>query len=154
MESRDILLFVHILAAIAWLGGGLFAAVLGARVLASRNGAEMAGYVRNLAWFGGRYFPPLSLVVLAAGIALVLESPVYGFSDPWVSAGFVGIIGSIVIGVGFLGPRSERVAKLAEEHGPEHPEVRTVTASLLMLARVDLAILVAVVAVMVFKPGA
>lgn len=47
----------------------------------------------------------------------------------------------------------KRIARLAEERGAEDPEVRRRLNRLLWLGRLDMLILVAVLWLMVFKPG-
>jgi hypothetical protein len=54
----------------------------------------------------------------------------------------------------FLGPEAGRLGKLGQERGPSDPEVKARIARLFMVSRIDLAVIVFVIAVMVYKPGA
>ncbi len=153
MNTHELLLYVHVVGAIGWLGGAAFANVMGTRILKAGTPEEGAAFGRQLGWIGERYFTPLSVLVLLSGVGMVLRSPVYSFGDPWITAGFTGIVTTIVIGSGFLGPQAKKMGRLIGERGPADPEVRAVTSRLLLIARIDLLILFVVVAMMVFKPG-
>jgi hypothetical protein len=76
------------------------------------------------------------------------------FTDTWIVLGLIGIAATIVTGVGFLGPESERLGKAFVERGPSDPEIGRRISRILVISRVDLVVLILVVADMVFKPGA
>ena len=67
MTWYELWLFVHIAAAMIWIGGAFVAQVLG--VLAKRSGdpARSAAFGRDLAFVGPKVFMPASLVVVASG---------------------------------------------------------------------------------------
>ena len=56
-------------------------------------------------------------------------------------------------GVFFLGPGVERLGKLAAERDPADPEIQQGIRRIVTISRIDLVVLVLVVADMVFKPG-
>jgi hypothetical protein len=70
-----------------------------------------------------------------------------------VLLGLIGIAIPIVTGAGFLGPESERLGKLGAERGPTDPELQRRIRRIFVISRVDLVVLIPVVADMVFKPG-
>ena len=70
MSLYSVLLFVHILGAVVWIGGGISLQVLGVRVRASGDPQRMAALATEAEWMGTRLYMPASGVVLLAGIAL------------------------------------------------------------------------------------
>ena len=144
---------IHVIAAVAWVGGVILSQVNGA--LAARSGEQtrMLGFIHDQAWLGKRYFAPAAITLIIAGIAMVIESG-YQFSDLWIVIGIALWVASVVIGAGFLGPRSEKLLTDVEQKGMDDPGVQSLSRQLAMLSRVDLVILVLVVIDMVaLKPG-
>ena len=60
---------------------------------------------------------------------------------------------SFLAGAGFLGPESGRLSKLIADRGPEDPDVERRIRRILLISRIELVLLVIVVADMVVKPG-
>ncbi|MFA7248464.1 MAG: DUF2269 family protein [Dehalococcoidia bacterium] len=147
-----VLKFLHVLAAVAWVGGGLTLTILAEQVRAHGTPEEMTALLGRFEWFGKRFFSPLAVVVLLMGLGMAGIGGL--MAAPWVSLGFLGIFASAGIGMGYLTPKGRQISALLEQHGPAHPEVVALTSRMLTASRIDLVILVAVVAVMVFKPGA
>jgi hypothetical protein len=94
----------------------------------------------------------VAIAVLVLGIWIVAVSS-WNFTDTWVLLGLIGIGITIATGAGFLGPESERLAKLSAERDPSDPEIQRRIKRIFTVSRVDLVVLVLVVADMVFKPG-
>ncbi len=61
---------------------------------------------------------------------------------------------TVLTGALYLGPQGGRFARLAEERGLDDPEVLAGRDRLIVVSRVDYAVLVLIVLDMVFKPGA
>jgi hypothetical protein len=57
-----------------------------------------------------------------------------------------------VIGAGFLGPESGRLAKLIDAEGPDSPAVKARIRRILMVSRAELVVLLTVIWNMVVKP--
>lgn len=144
--------FIHVAAAVAWVGGGLALTMLAAQVRSTGSGEEIAALMERIEWFGKRMFAPLSGVVLLMGLGMAYIGGI--LSAPWVSAGFLGIFVSAGIGMGFLTPKVAQLKALVEQHGGDHPEVRRLGERILLVSRIDMVILMLIIAVMVFKPGA
>lgn len=152
MDPYDLLQFLHIAAAIAWVGGGTLFNVLGTQVLRARNGGELAAFALRVEWLGTRYFTPLSVLVLVFGAAMIGQSEAWSFSDAWVILGLAGMVATIVTGAGFLGPEAGRIGRAI--HGGVDPVTLAPQIDrLLWISRIDLVVLFLVVADMVFKPG-
>ena len=151
MSLYELFKMIHVLAAVTWVGGGIFAQVQAVR---ARNAGhtQLANFAQEMAWFGPHFFAPVSIVVLLAGIAMVIESG-WNFSDLWIIVGLVGFAATFVTGMAFLGPQSESVGKGLAERGADDPEVQKGIARLFTISRIDAAVLVIVVINMVVKPG-
>ncbi|MGH2597612.1 MAG: DUF2269 family protein [Actinomycetota bacterium] len=146
--------FVHVLAAITWLGSAVYAQVLATRVLREKDPAHLGVVAKDIGVAGKTLLMPASITVLVFGILLILYSPAWNFGQTWVLVGLGGIVLTIITGAGFLGPGSERLGKLmAEGHSPAEPEIEQRIRKIVGISRIDLVVLIVVVADMVFKPG-
>ena len=147
--------FLHVLAAITWVGSEVYAQVLATRVIREQDPEHLGVVARDIGVMGKTLLMPASITTLIFGIALIFYSPAWNFGQTWVLIGLGGIAATIITGAGFLGPESERLGKLAEEgHTPAEPDVERRIRKILAISRVDLVVLILVVADMVFKPGA
>lgn len=155
MTLYELFKTLHVLAAVAWVGGVIISQVLAAIAVkaARENPQKLIEFVKDQAWLGQRYFAPASIVVILAGVAMVIESG-WNFSDLWIVIGIAIYLVSVVIGMFFLTPGSEKMLAVATERGVEDPETQQLAQRLTTLSRVDLVLLVLVVADMVVKPGA
>lgn len=151
-DLYHVLNFLHVAAAVSWVGGGLALTLLAQQVRSNGTAEEMAALMGRIERFGKTFFAPLSVVVLVMGIGMAMIGDI--MSAPWVSIGFLGIFASAGIGMGYLTPRGGQLKALIERHGVNHPEVVRLGDRMLLVSRIDLAILMLVIAVMVFKPGA
>ena len=80
----DWLMFLHVLAAMIWVGGGVALAVLATQVLRSGDSDAVARFVGSLRLLGPLMFAPALLAVLGLGIWLVLDSDAWDFGQTWV----------------------------------------------------------------------
>jgi uncharacterized membrane protein len=148
----DTLKFLHVLAAITWVGSAIYAQALATKVMGEGDPARLAATAKDIGDLGKRLITPAAIAVLLLGIWIVAVSP-WNFTDTWVLLGLIGIGITIVTGAGFLGPESERLAKLSAERDPSDPEIQRRIKRIFAVSRVDLVVLTLVVADMVFKPG-
>ena len=151
MSLYEFLLFVHVLGAIAWVGGAL--AVLVVLELARRSG-DRAHAIRALHYddrMGPIYYIPSALVVLGAGVGLVLEGP-WSFGDGWVMAGLALLVAAFAVGAAFFLPAGKRLAAAVDAHGAASDEAAVQVDRIRVVAWADLALLVAAVFVMTTKP--
>jgi hypothetical protein len=151
------LLTIHILCAIAWVGGGIMITLQAERARAAKNETELVNVVKQADFFATRMFIPLSIVLLGVGLGMI-EVGHIGFSHPFVMVALTGWALSFLIGAGFLGPQSGKVKKLLAVTG-DGAEVNVPAVALaridriVLVARLDLVILAVVVVNMVVKPG-
>jgi uncharacterized membrane protein len=150
MDWYLVVRFIHIVAAMAWLGGAL--AMLVASALAARD-PDFGARLRFMAMvnaLGLPFFVPASMTVLVSGV--VMAALWTGFSQAWLVLALAGIAVSIGIGVGFIKPVGERISARATVEGAS-PAVRADIDLMTRVTRFDYAIMLAIVALMVFKPG-
>lgn len=146
------LVFVHVFAAIVWVGGAFFFQVKIAQFKRADDNEGFLQLGRDAEHIGQRLFMPASVVVLLAGIAMVWYGP-FAF-DLWIVLALVGIVATALTGALYLGPTGGKVAAIAAERGFDDPAVAAMRDRLITVSRVDYGVLVLVVLDMVFKPGA
>jgi uncharacterized membrane protein len=159
LSRYDWLLFFHITGAFLLVGGGVIAAALNIAALRSgRRPSEILllfGLIRRIA-------VPLigigTLLLFVFGLWLVHEAG-YGYGDGWIVAAIVLLILGNAIG-GYAGNRDRRTAEYARELAAQGDEP---SAELRARVRDPISIagsygsgliLVALLAIMIWKPGA
>ena len=142
---------IHVGLAVFWVGGGLTLTVLALWAQTKDDPEEMATIARQAAWIGERLFAPAGLVVLAMGITMVVNDHI-GFGTTWVIIGLVGYALTFTTGIGFLAPRAKRISELLETKGAADPETQAAIKQILLIARIDVGVLLIVVADMLLKP--
>jgi hypothetical protein len=150
MTTREILLAVHVIAAVIWIGGGVALNMIGVRLI-NANPELLRPMLKTFDWVVNRTILPASLVVLIFGILLVLEGG-YNFEDTFVVVGILGAVSTIVIGAGFLSPRMRKQEQIWEEHGDPSEIASQALSRTMLIARIDLVILFVVIGTMVAKP--
>jgi len=147
----DFLLAVHILCAVMWVGGGVTLWAL-ARRARRAGGDAMLRFTHESAWIGPRFYAPLSLILLIAGILLVGEAG-YDHSDLFITLAYLGWLNSVVIG-SVIYPRMERsIIAAAESGGTDNQDFRDAFGRYGALNTWELTILLLIVVDMAVKPG-
>ncbi len=150
MTTYEVLLTLHILAAIVWLGGSIMVLVLG-YLQRSAPVEQRVDYTRLTEKVGNLVFAPASIVLIVAGSFLVDEAG-YDYSDTWVILGYVGWFLSFVLGIGFYGPEGKRRDRVIEASGMSDPGVAKSINRVLTVATFDTLIITLVVVDMTTKP--
>lgn len=143
--------WIHVSVAVFWVGGGLTLTILGLRAERSDDPGEIATLAGQAAFIGEKFFAPAGGVVLLAGIGMIINGHL-GWNHFWVIAGLAGYAATFITGIAVLSPYAKRVEAAMAAHGPEHPESIALVRRILLVARVDVAVLLLVVADMVTKP--
>jgi uncharacterized membrane protein len=151
MTFYEVLLVLHVFAAIIWLGAAFVLAVLVYGAERAGDKGREAGYHADVDWLSTRLFIPASLSVLVIGILLMIDGS-WSLDTLWIAIGLGGWIATFLIGILFFKPEAEKIAALMEEHGPGHPEVAERIRRVNIVDRLDLLVLFLIVADMVVKP--
>lgn len=153
MELQEWLSFLHILAAIVWVGASITQSVIMTRANRDQDRTVVAGLARQLEWLGPFLIGPAAVAVVGTGIWIAL---IHGaaFSDTWIWLSLVLVGVSMILGMTYFGPEGRRIGRIIGERGSEDAELRRRLDRLLLIGRLDLLILAVVLWLMVFKPGA
>lgn len=141
--------FFHIVAAIVWLGGGLAVTLLAIRADRANDDADLIKAILNVVYLTPRMIVPASILTLVFGLIMIWLGQ--SFSDLWIILGLVGFGASLVVGMGFLRPMSERVAETVAREGVG-PAAVGQGRHLLQHVKFDMVLLYTIVADMVLKP--
>lgn len=143
--------WIHVSVAVFWVGGGLVLTALALWAETKSDPEEMATLARQASFVGEKLFAPAGLIVLAMGITMVINDHI-GFGTTWVIIGLVGYALTFTTGIGFLAPRAKRISELLDTKGAAAPETQAAIKQILLISRIDVGVLLIVVADMVLKP--
>jgi uncharacterized membrane protein len=151
-DVYDTLKFIHVIAAVIWVGTGIFFQYTGTR--ARRAGPDQVASVAAILAQAAPLMVASSLTVLVAGIVLVLYAPGLDFTDTWIWLGIAGYLATFITGMFVIRPRAERLTAVIGAEGATSEAAQGLIGQLFAIGRIDVVVLVLVIAVMVFKPGA
>ena len=147
MTWYEFLLFVHITAAVIWLGGAFTFQMYGVVVRRGGDPEEMARFAGRAGFLGERMFVPASLVVVLAGIGLMIDGN-WDWGQLWVIFALVTFAASFLTGLLVISPMAKRIPAV----GPTTPAGQALIQRLFTHLRIDLAFMYAIVFAMVVKP--
>jgi uncharacterized membrane protein len=144
-------LFVHVLAAITWIGGAGAIQVFGILTKRAADPAKTSFFIRNVSWTVMRVFLPASVLVFVSGVGLV-ENGFWDWDETFVVAGIILWASVSLIAFGFLGRAMARAGSRLETEGPS-PQLMLTIRNLVWTSRLLLGTLVVIVFLMTVKPG-
>ena len=142
---------LHVGAAVVWVGGGVFLTVCAVLAELAKDDDQLLQIGHWAETVAGRLFPVMSFVVLGFGIGMTTNGKI-PYNQFWIIFGLVAWALSASTGILFLGPESKRLNKAAAAHGPQSPEVQARLRRILLVVRVDVALMFLIVFDMVAKP--
>lgn len=147
MQLDEWLLLIHVVAAAAWLGGGIVLFLLGR--YAVRAGSE-SKIIQQYEWIGPRIGGPITILIPVTGVWMVARSASWDFTELWVILGLVLFVGMLAFA--FVGhtPNYKRLGS-AVEQGDTARVVRLARRGF-ALAGWEVALLLVIFGIMVFKP--
>ena len=155
MTFNELLAFIHIVAAITWVGGSIMLQIFGIKAAISKDAEESKHFVGQAMFLGNRVFMPAALVVLGVGIWMVIRIDRFDFDQFWISFGFTMVIVSALLGMLFYNRQVRKIdALVAEGKTPRDPAYSSVLMRIGQVSMVETLALIAVVWAMVVKPGA
>ena len=149
MTWYEFLLFVHITAAVIWLGGGFTFQMYGWVVHRGGDPEEMARFAGRAGVLSERMFVPASLVVVLAGIGLMIDGD-WDWDQLWVIFALITFTASFLTGILVISPIAKRIPAV----GPTTPAGQALIQRLFTILRIDLVFMYAIVFAMVVKPTA
>jgi uncharacterized membrane protein len=147
----DWLLFVHIIAAMIWVGGLLAVALFAAQVVRSGERDVIARFVRNLGVIGPLLFAPAMIAVVGFGIWMVIDSDAWDFAQTWIWLALSLFGAAFLIGAVFQS-RAAIGARRAAEADEDREAIRQLRRWSWGMRLIVVLLLVATWD-MVFKPG-
>jgi uncharacterized membrane protein len=150
MNWYIMLKFLHVSAAVIWIGGAFVMVMLGVRANRGSDDSALVGVVRQVAWAADRIYVPASIATLVLGLLLAWIGGLW--SNLWVILGLIGVAATVGLGILVLTPRAKAVEAGFSARGAS-PDVLATCREILTIARVDLVLLFTVIADMVLKPA-
>lgn len=149
MDFYTIFKFLHVLAAMAWFGGGAVMLLQGILALRAGDNESLMRVTGSLGSLAMLWFLPASGLTLLFGLITVLLGNLWG--EAWVILGLLGALASFVGGHFFLRPMGEKAAQLIADG--KLSEAAVFGNRMIRLALADYASIIAIVALMVLKPN-
>ena len=146
------LLFVHVLSAMVWLGGGLTLMLAGFRARSSARPEAVNEFARTVPYVGLRVLMPSVVLLLVTGVWQVLASSAWSFSQLWVRLALGLFILAFLVGAVYLSRVGIGLARATADNRPAS-EGAVLLNRWLVGYVVVLALLVVAVWDMIFKPG-
>lgn len=153
MTRYDLLLLLHVLGAMLWLGGATLMTLAAFRASRAPTPAELAQLGALAGWLAPRLFLPSLLAVGASGIALTLDGG-WPLGELWLQLGLAAYGVSLATQFLFREPELRRMRRANAQLGPGNPETARRGRRLVLVGRAELALLVLVAADMVLRPQA
>jgi uncharacterized membrane protein len=151
MTWYEFWLFLHLTAAIVWIGGAAAVQVFGILTKRAADPAKTAFFAGNVSWTVMRVFLPSALVVLVAGVGLT-ENGNWDWGEPFIVYGLLFWVLVALVAFGYLGRAMGAAgARLASE-GPS-PALALRMRNLVWLPRALLVVLLTIVFMMTVKLG-
>lgn len=148
---NTILLVIHILSVIVWLGAGIGATFIGSRMVAA-GGTVAVNWLRVSEQMGPRFYGPASGLTLLSGLGLVFTNDAYGFDSMFV---IIGLTVWVLIAIGngaYAGPREKRAVESFESGDEEGGG--SILRSLNGFIAIEFLLLLVTVVAMVYRWGA
>lgn len=143
----ELLLLVHILSGIAWVGGG-FLFMLSVKGIRDSEGHEAAERTMARVEKASRVTNWTPLLVLATGITMVARSNAWAFSQIWVYVSLALFFVALILGGGFA-DRLLKQMKQARQEGRHNSELLD---RFVRVGFVEMMFLAGIVFLMVYKP--
>jgi uncharacterized membrane protein len=110
----DWLLFLHVLGAMVWLGGGVMLAAVATRVLHDPDPAAVGRFTASLRVIGPLVPAPAAVAVLGLGVGLVVDSNAWNFGQLYVQLGLGLFAAAFLVGALWQSRTALSAARAAE----------------------------------------
>ncbi len=149
MDFYTIFKFLHVLCALAWVGGGL--TLLAAGIMAARtsDNATMFGVLGVMNKLGKSWFVPASFLTVVFGAITATFGGMWG--DLWVLLGLAGFASTFFTGLLLLEPTGRKIGALLE--AGETDAALAAGRRVMNIGKFDYTVMLMVIVDMVLKPG-
>ena len=156
MDLFKLLLFLHVIAAIAAFGPGFASMIVGPMVAKEPQHANF--YARTQVAAGRKLVTPVSITLAITGIGMILDRGwgTLTADKHWLEAGILLYVIAVVVAIAFQAPAGRRLVELtsqppAPDAGPS-PELRAAAGRVRMGGIVLSLLVVAITYLMIAKP--
>jgi putative copper export protein len=149
MTIEPWLLFLHVLGAVAWVGGGLTIILVAMATMRRADPAAVADFGRTMAYVGPRLFAPSVAIVAITGVWMVLTISAWDFTQLWVLIGIGCLVVAFGIGAGYIA----RIGIALGRPTADETQAATLLRRWINAYLVVLAVLVVAIWDMTVKPG-
>lgn len=149
----DWVLVAHIALGSLWLGGVMYQEVQATG--AKREGRD--AYVRTAVRAqvtNARVYPAVTVLLLASAIWMILARDHLSFGDGWITASLTIWLVGVLTGILYFTPRAKRMAAELETNGPSSDTLLSLVEKVHLVERLEIVLLLALLVLMVIKPGA
>ena len=150
MTKFELFKFIHVVAAIVWLGGAIASQLVALR-LKNAEPAHRLGYARTMRFVSTWIFLPAALIGYTMGELMIEEAPAFNHEQAWITIGTIGLFVSFLTAATFMVPQIRKAVRLME--AGKGPEAGAVIRRVAIAARFVILIFLVVVWAMVTKPG-
>ena len=147
----SVLKFLHIVAAITWVGGVITITLVNARLASTRNSAAMAALASVGGFLGQRVFGPAAAVTLLAGLATALNAG-FPMGSLWIIWGFLVILLSFGMTATVTRSTAQRLGALAATPNSDAAQIAALQNRLWVLTALNILLLLSAVWAMISKP--
>ena len=153
MTRYELLLTLHILSTMVWVGGSVIYLVLRQYLHSRGRPIEMFAVLHHTDRIAPFIFVPSILLTLVSGTLLVVTEDIWSFSDAWISLGFGALF--VAFAMGFVNGliMAQRLVSTKDRFGADAPEVSAASQRILAVGYVEIVLLVGAVVIMIWKPG-
>jgi uncharacterized membrane protein len=148
----SMLKFLHIVAAITWVGGVITMTLVNVRLSSTRNTAAMAALSSVGGFLGQRVFGPAAAITLLAGLATALNAG-FPMRSVWIIWGFLVILLSFGMTATVTRSTAQRLGALAAGPSGDGAQIAALQRRLWMLTALNILLLLSAVWAMVSKPS-
>lgn len=152
MTRYELFKFLHVTGAIVWLGAGVGLAILSRGLVKAKEVDAVRAITAQDKALGAKLFGPAVLLTLIFGVAMVIDTPAFDFSDLWIVIGFGGIVLSGFLNGAIAGPAGKRLLAASEAHGFDSAEAGAARSRVNLVGTIEMLILFGVALAMVIKP--
>ena len=145
-------LFAHVALGALWLGGVMYQEAL--TVGARKSGREE--YVRTairVQQVNARIYPPVTILILLTAVWMIVARDHLGFGDLWITLSFTIWLIGVLTGIFYFTAKAKSLSARLEATGVDESLLAEVE-RVHMVERVEIILLLGLLFLMIFKPGA